>query len=45
MTLSQIFELARRMAATLRNGFTRAIHYLRSLRIADEVIRWALIGA
>jgi hypothetical protein len=44
MTIVEIVNLARRMMATLRNGCMRAIHYLRSLRLADEFIRWALLG-
>jgi len=32
------------MMATLRNGCTRAIRFLRQLGHADEFIRWALLG-
>jgi len=44
MTIAQIVSLARSMMATLRNGCTRAIHYLRSLGLQTEFIRWALLG-
>jgi len=44
MTLAQIVTLARSMMTSLRNGCTRAIHYLRSLGHGTEFIRWALLG-
>jgi hypothetical protein len=44
MTLAQIVSLARSMMTTLRNGCTRAIHYLRSLGLQTEFIRWVLLG-
>jgi hypothetical protein len=44
MTIRQIIDLARSMMSTLRNGCTRAIHYLRQLGLNTEFIRWALLG-
>jgi len=45
MTISQIIELARQMVRTMRNGLTRACHYLKSLNLPAEFACWALRGA
>lgn len=44
MTIAQIVELARRIAVTLRDGFARAWHYLKSLGLDANFNRWALRG-
>jgi hypothetical protein len=44
MKVSEIYELARQMVAKLRNGFMRAIHYLKSLNFSPEVACWVLRG-
>jgi|HubBroStandDraft_2_1064218.scaffolds.fasta_scaffold1007121_2 hypothetical protein len=44
MKLADYVQFARRIMREVRNGCTRAIHYLRSLRFSDEFIRWALLG-
>lgn len=45
MTLIEIVQMARKIRDTLRDGFKRAAHYLRSLGLDLKMARWALLGA
>jgi hypothetical protein len=44
MTRDEIFCLARKMARQLRNGLTRAAHYLRSLGVSVADACRVLLG-
>jgi CheY-specific phosphatase CheX len=39
MTFAEIAALARRMVTELRNGLTRAAHYLRALGVSLDLAR------
>jgi hypothetical protein len=45
MTRDQIFELARRMVRELRDGLSRACHYLKSLGVSVAEACYVLLGA
>jgi len=44
MTIVEIIALARQMVSTLRNGFMRAVHYLKSLNFSPQSTCLALRG-